>query len=109
MRNRLPGLTDNHAGNYESSIVFGPTDFSANKIRAALQPTSGYRPPAALANIPRRDLPGSWRTAFGSTNITIVSSWASFYTDVIFKDCRQSIHMPVNFDINVSGILWWLQ
>lgn len=83
LRNRIPEITDSHAGNYESSIAFLKSDFIASDIRGSLQ---------NLNKVPL--LPGFLSTLFRIKS-ALVTSWASFYRPLFLLDCSIKYHVPV--------------
>ena len=92
-RNRVPGCTGLHAGNYEALLAYQTEDFAdASLIRRSL---SGFR------RLLSGDLPGFFRSLL--CPVSIISSWTTFYRDVSFLGCEQTLHVPC-FDL--STVVW---
>ncbi len=85
-RNRIEGLTDNLAGNYETLVLY-------NK-EIAYDPLE-IRQPINNKTYRSRDdyVPSFWQTIQG--NGIVVTNWVSFYSDVNLPDSYQIIHLPV--------------
>jgi len=82
-RNRIPGITENNAGNYVSMIVYQRDDFShPSLIRASLQ--SYCRVITKKLNV----------IPFISRFI-LITNWSTFYTEAIFDGCKEVYHLPI--------------
>jgi len=86
LRNRVEGLDDTHAGNYQILIHYWPEECStASGVRKAL-----LNPPHYKAG--REDAPSTWNSLQG--NWALVSSWVSFYKEVRLPGAEQVLHTP---------------
>lgn len=86
-RNRIPGLTEDHAGNYEGAVAFQRGDYeSPVLIRRSLRYLHRSVTDGPL-------LPGFF--ARQRARISVISNWTSFYGDVTLPGCSQRIHMPI--------------
>ena len=86
-RNRLPNHTDRHAGNYESIIVYAPSDSACpTLIRKSLE---RYRRTESI----RDPLP----TFFESLGLSsgLVTNWSSFSKPNIIQGCHEELHIPL--------------
>lgn len=84
-RDRVPTLTGNHAGNYETFIAFQREDFARPElIHAALK---DYR------RVISGKLPGFWRST--RVKVGAITNLASLYRDVELPGCRLLFHRPV--------------
>ena len=83
-RNRIPGVTADHAGNYSDSFKLQKHDFdSPFKIRESIK------------SHPRIEIPlpdSSMKAA--QKKYSFMSSWVSDYEDVQLSDCNQIYHVP---------------
>ncbi|KAK3257340.1 hypothetical protein CYMTET_33569 [Cymbomonas tetramitiformis] len=96
-RNRFPELRKTDAGNYEGCILFSDADFSDARgfahgpasIRSALQRQDGkFR--STLD--PPRPLPGFFEMS--RCKYRIITNWASFFSELEFDGCTQTLHIP---------------
>ncbi|EOD21975.1 hypothetical protein EMIHUDRAFT_240637 [Emiliania huxleyi CCMP1516] len=86
-RNRLPGIGVEHAGNYETSIVYQRADFeSAALIHKSVSTLRG-------AAEPRTGEPGLLDWA--SSTSAVVSNWASLFKQLEFAGSSHLTHVPV--------------
>ena len=86
-RNRLPGIGVEHAGNYETSIVYQRADFeSAALIHKSVSTLRG-------AAEPRTGEPGLLDWA--SSTSAVVSNWASLFEQLEFAGSSHLTHVPV--------------
>ena len=100
-RNRIAGCDDTHAGNYEMLLGYQPVDFtSPGLIRRSLAPL-------------RRAVSGPFCGFFGQifkTRIAVLSTWATFYTDLVIPVSTQTLHLPLveigSFPFDTIGILF---
>jgi hypothetical protein len=88
-RNRIPELTDSHAGNYEGMIGYQPEDYShptliRRSIASARRQVSTKFPPFVLSALRGSGL-----------KLGLVTNWTSFYRDVTFAECSSSLHLPI--------------
>ncbi|KAJ3313632.1 hypothetical protein HDV04_001642 [Boothiomyces sp. JEL0838] len=83
LRNRVKTVTDNHAGNYEGSLIFKPP-YSPTDIRSSLK----------ALKVPQ--LPTFWDGYSG--NNTVVSNWASFYHELVIGGMKPVNHHPLEGD-----------
>jgi hypothetical protein len=91
LRNRIPELTEQMAGNYEYLAPYQRADFAHPAfIRQSLPSARGFYSGA---------MPGFLATVGG--RISILSSWATFYRDVELEGCEQLLHLPCADDQNV--------
>jgi hypothetical protein len=84
LRNRLAGITEKHAGNYEHAITYGLDDAASpsiiRKSLATLQSRSKWIP--------------SWWNLWGGNN-GLISNWSTFYRDISFTGAQTVLHMPL--------------
>jgi len=86
LRNRVVGLGDHQAGNYQILIHYWPEECcTAQGVRQAL-----LNPPYYKAG--REDVPSKWNCLQG--NWSLVSSWVSFYREVRLPGATQILHTP---------------
>lgn len=92
LRNRVADITEDLAGNYESPLVYcTEEDVSAEGIRHSV---THFRP---VSN----RVPSGWTVFF--SGVFPITSWATFYTDVVLSgDHPQLLHVPV-ISSNLSG------
>ena len=87
-RGRLPHLTADHAGNYQSVIAYQREDFASPElIRTGL---SDYR--RAVSG----ELPGFLRST--RLKIGAITNAAGFYEDIVLPGCKVLSHRPVIVD-----------
>lgn len=93
LRNRMSEIHANLAGNYEVLVGYQPQDFSSpNLIRRSLQ---SYR--RVFGDIPFPSFPMSISYQGG-----LLSSWASFYKDVLLPGCDMTLHLPYVLNENIA-------
>ena len=86
-RNRLSGHTDHHAGNYESIIVYAPSDYASPVlIRKSLK---SFRRTETI----NEPLPNFWES-LGLTS-GLVTNWASFAEANQIPGCQEELHIPL--------------
>jgi hypothetical protein len=86
-RNRLPGHTDEHAGNYENLLYYRKQDSAApaliRKSLSTLKRTVTDKEPISTLEV-------------GLGCIAFCSNWASFISDrVELPGCTQQVHLPI--------------
>jgi len=87
-RDRLPQLTQDHAGNYQAIIMYQKGDFEQpSKIRESLKMLRRVN-----SDIP---LTSSFQCAVSGKKFAYLTSWASTYMDVELPGCIQIIHFPI--------------
>jgi hypothetical protein len=96
MRNRIENISDQHAGNYEGSLIMLP-EFSAVKVRTSLKKLALTEPPTFS------------QSCFGYN--AVVSNWASFYHELILPTGIIPVnHHPLERDpvhmVNTTGIIY---
>lgn len=90
-RGRLPELAADDAGNYEGCILFSTDDFAEPaSIRKALQRGDGK---FQSTLDPPRPLPGCCEMMC-SSKYRIITNWASFFSQLDFDGCTQTLHVP---------------
>jgi hypothetical protein len=105
-RNRIPSLTNSHAGNYEALMGYLPSDYhSPMDIRLSLSPPYGGSMVAAAAPPelgPHGHLPGVLATL--SSRFSVISSWVSFYHEIDLSSFGSShlLHLPCIAPKNVA-------
>ncbi|CAE8690744.1 unnamed protein product [Polarella glacialis] len=90
-RGRLPPLSADWAGNYESVVAYrGEQDFgSSSRIRQSLQ-----RPGGGVRRVHgERPLPGF--VASLAARVTLVTSWATFHSDLMLPKAVLKHHLPL--------------
>ncbi|CAE8690745.1 unnamed protein product [Polarella glacialis] len=90
-RGRLPPLSSDWAGNYGSVVAYrGEQDFgSSSHIRRSLQ-----RPGGGVRRVHgERPLPGF--AASLAARVTLVTSWATFHSDLILPKAALKHHLPL--------------
>jgi len=94
LRNRLTGITDRHAGNYECAVLYSRADAASPcQIRQSLWHLDQSHS--------RAPLPGFWKLATAKT-VAIVTNWSSFATpNDISSECHEELHLPL-YDIRTS-------
>jgi hypothetical protein len=86
-RNRIEGLVDQDAGNYEGFLLYDEKMYGTpGKVRKVLQ-----KGPPFLSMA--KELPGFWESL--SCNLGQVTNWSSFAGDLSFEGCKQRLHLPV--------------
>jgi len=86
-RNRLHGHTDQHAGNYESIIIFGrPDSASPTLIRKSLE---NFRRTETI-----NDPVPNFLESLGLTN-ALVTNWSSFANPNVIRGCQEELHIPL--------------
>lgn len=84
-RDRMPEITAHHAGNYEALVALQPADLEPQGIRKSVQL---YRQAFS------KSLPSFWNST--SANISVISTWATFYRDLHLPGGAQQIrHSPL--------------
>lgn len=86
-RDRLPGHTQNHAGNYDNFLFFYKEDSSTpGLIRQALNFFQ------RVVTSPR--MPTFWEMATGSN--AIATNWSSFAQPNVIDGCEEELHLPIH-------------
>ena len=93
-RNRLPGHTGQHAGNYENVLLYGRSDSATpGRIRQSLQ---SYRRTETIHD----PSPSFWSKA--TTPFALVTNWSSFSGSstnttnaLVIDGCREELHIPL--------------
>jgi hypothetical protein len=105
-RNRIPSLTNSHAGNYEALMGYLPSDYrTPADIRLSLSPPYGGSLVAAASPAelgPHGHLPGALATL--RSRFSLISSWVSFYHEIdltSFGSCHL-LHLPCIAPKNVA-------
>jgi hypothetical protein len=89
-RNRLPGHTDRHAGNYMNYMYFGrPDSERPNLIRQSLHTLKRI--------VTNHQMPSWWDCLTGST--AMITNWASFANANFIEGCVEDLHVPLVSDI----------
>lgn len=89
-RGRFPELAADAAGNYEGCILFSTDDcHDPASIRKALQRGDGK---FQSTLDPPRPLPGFCEMR--KCRYRLITNWASFFTELDFDGCTQSLHIP---------------
>ena len=83
-RDRIKGVTQNHAGNYSGAMVLYPKEFKS---------PSGVRSIVSKFLSSPETLPNAKETF--KFNCGIATNWTTFYSDVIFNNCKQLRHAPI--------------
>lgn len=87
-RGRFPELPADAAGNYEGCVLFPTAAFAdPGSIRKALQREDGKFQP-----VEGEPLPGFW--AMRKCRYRIVTNWSSFFSQLEFDGCKQTLHIP---------------
>jgi hypothetical protein len=83
-RNRIEGFTDGMSGNYESVLVYDPSE--------AASPVA-LRESLARGGSKSGAVPTMWQSL--RSNISASTNWSTFYEEVNFPHANQIIHLPV--------------
>jgi len=81
LRNRLPHLTDNDAGNYENVLYLTESDMQS--------------PVGVRKTLSRMHSPSFCRMPWTLRICTVVTNWASLYEDLKVEGCCQILHIPI--------------
>jgi len=87
LRNRIEGITDKHAGNYENFMAFQHDDSrDPALIRKAVQSCG-------------RDkvYPGVWKRMW-STPFAVITNWTTFDKGIDLPNAEQRLHLPLYLD-----------
>mmetsp|Transcript_10835 Transcript_10835/g.33225 ORF Transcript_10835/g.33225 Transcript_10835/m.33225 type:complete len:405 (-) Transcript_10835:53-1267(-) len=88
LRNRLPQLTDDDAGNYENILYFIEEDVeSPVDVRRTV---SNMRSPNRL------------HSPMPLKSPCLITNWASFYQDLKIEGCEQIVHIPIDDEMSVT-------
>jgi len=85
-RNKLEGLSDKDAGNYEGAVLYDKETYAQPLgIRKSLasQPYVGLK----------RSLPSFFEGMF--CQMGLITNWASFCEELYFQNCEQTLHLPI--------------
>jgi len=85
-RNRFTGLTDHHAGNYEALVAYQSDDFTAPAAIRQSLPLFHRKHKAS------QPLPSFWAST--TTSVSVLSTWATFYTQIVLPHSNHLYHMP---------------
>ena len=89
-RGKIPGLTDQHAGNYAGFIQYQPADVGTPAdIRLSVTGPLYRRLHHAVP------FPSSWWWALSQARVCMVTSWVSLYKDAALPGCEQTVHLPI--------------
>ena len=93
-RNRLEGITDTDAGNYEGGIFYSPEDaVHPALIRRSIETFCGaVAPPVLLPTGVERLV---------SRN-AVISNWTTFIGELSFGGCTQQLHLPL-YEVSEVG------
>ena len=90
MRDRLPGLGNANAGNYQVGVAYQPADYATpTLVRKSIAD------PNRIARVASGALPGPLATLFGDFRIGIMTNWSTFYQDLVLEGCKQIVHFPI--------------
>ena len=95
-RDRLPGHTKLHVGNYENTIFYYPEDYSSpGLIRRSilLGGESSYKRHVTCESKP---FPSWYRVV--TTPTTLVTNWITFAKPNHIKGCTEELHIPLVLD-----------
>jgi len=91
LRNRLPGIDDADAGNYEWVVFYQEEDCKRpGQIRKSLGATPGKY--VRCGKDPPRPLRSGWRLA--RARYAIITNWSTFAKALDLPGCSQRLHMP---------------
>jgi len=91
LRNRLPGITDADAGNYEWVVFYQEEDCQRpGQIRKSLTATPGKY--VRCGQEPPRRLRSGW--SLSRARYAIITNWATFAKPLELPGCEQRLHMP---------------
>jgi hypothetical protein len=86
-RNRLEGITDSDAGNYEGGIFYSPEDAAHPAlIRRSIETFRGAAAPPVL-------LPTGFKRLVSRN--AIITNWTTFIRELSFSGCTQQLHLPI--------------
>jgi hypothetical protein len=96
-RNRLQGHTNNHAGNYESILLYRRPDSAHPTLirQSLLDGDNQYRRPVTGKD----PVPSFWE-ALGTTS-ALVTNWSSFAKPNFIPNCQEELHVPL-YDLRRS-------
>jgi hypothetical protein len=86
-RNKLPGIGDVDAGNYEGVVFFDDKGYS-DPVAVRRRLLAG--PPYAGLS---RPLPGLFEGV--SCRLGLITDWARFAEELVFEGCKASLHLPL--------------
>ncbi|MBB6462203.1 hypothetical protein [Flammeovirga kamogawensis] len=91
-RNRIEGINNNDAGNYEAGLFFDKVNYyKPQNIRSALN--SGVPMKTTSSSIP------SFFETLGD-KFTQITNWASFASGIVIDGTKQKIHIPI-YDLSL--------
>ena len=89
MRNRVPGLKDSYAGNYNGALLYRKADVETpSLIRKSIFKM-------CRASVPKTNLPSAWELLVWDRMITASTNWASFAKPVKIPGSEEDLHMPL--------------
>jgi len=90
LRNRLPGIGDTDAGNYEWAIFYQEEDcLRPGQIRKSLTTPGKYR---RCGRDPPRPLRSGWSLV--RAKYALITNWATFAQELYLPGCEQRLHFP---------------
>ena len=86
-RNRIQGISDIDAGNYEGFLLFDEETYgSPSSIRKSLRQGPPFR-------TVKNSLPGFWEASL--CRLGQITNWSTFAGDLILDGCEQLLHLPI--------------
>lgn len=86
-RNKIAGLDDNDAGNYEGVKLYDSGIYATPEgIRKSLQGTIPYKSRS-------KSMPGALESCY--MNIGIITNWTSFTGKLTIDHCEEVLHLPI--------------
>lgn len=86
-RNRIDGISDIDAGNYEGGLLFDDeVIMNPEMIRKTFKNGAPFQTTI-------KPLPGFWKGS--SCRFCLTTNWATFAGSFELKDCEQSVHLPL--------------
>ena len=86
-RNRIKGVIDTDAGNYEGFLLYDEETYSRpNSIRKTLQMGQPFHTTI-------KPLPGFWESI--SCKLGQITNWSTFADEVVIEGCEQQLHLPI--------------
>jgi hypothetical protein len=111
-RGRKPSilnLDDSYVGNYEANVPYFPEDTETPALirKSISTPTGEFK--AKRAAEPPTKIPGFWKLLKNKTSI--ITNWATFYTDVALEDKEKNIlqpklHLPIMETNGIMTSVW---
>lgn len=86
-RNRIKGLVDTDAGNYEGFLLYDEETYGRpGSIRKTLKTGSPFRTTV-------KPLPGFWESF--SCRLGQITNWSTFWDELVIEGCEQQLHLPI--------------